>query len=99
MVMATIAFFLGVLVLLVLRIKVWQLHVLLAPVIGSFYLWALLQIMCLAGVLFSWLTVLAQLYVGIGVTGALVGYLGRAVILEREHHISSKVINRMAGQH
>ena len=65
---------------------------LLVPLIGSVFVWLLITIMWLAGLLFGWLLASAE-------TIAYFGVIGTAVVKEKEHHVTGKIIARLTGQH
>lgn len=67
--------------------------VLFAPLIGSCFMWALLGLMHLASFLFGWMLVAAGTIAGLSVTAPLIGSLGSAVVKEREHSISHKIVH------
>jgi hypothetical protein len=48
--------------------------------------------MWLAGLLFGWLLASAE-------TIAYFGVIGTAVVKEKEHHVTGKIIARLTGQH
>ena len=76
-------------------IYVALLLLLAVPLIGSVFLWVLLAIVWLTGLLFGWLLVSAQTIAYFSVVGACV----KAVVTEREHDVISKIIARLTGQH
>ncbi|HWP47764.1 MAG TPA: hypothetical protein VNM22_11430 [Candidatus Limnocylindrales bacterium] len=96
--MAIIALTLGVLMLVGADIKSPLVYVLLAPIIGGCFLWVLLLIMRLAGLLFGWLLETAQLASAISTTIPFFKLVVLAVVKEREHHITSKVMERIKGE-
>ncbi len=70
--------------------------VLFAPLIGSCFMWALLGLMHLASFLFGWMMLVAAgAIAGLSVTAPLIGSLGSAVVKEREHSISHKIVHTL----
>jgi hypothetical protein len=65
------------------------------PLIGSVFVWLLIAIMLLAGLLFGRLLVGAQTIAWFGVVGTCIN----AVVKEQEHQVSGKIIARLTGQH
>jgi hypothetical protein len=96
--MAILALTLGILMLIGADIKSPLVYVLLAPIMGGCFLWVLLLIMRLAGLLFGWLLETAQLASAISTTVPFFKSVVLAVVKEREHHITSKVMERIKGE-
>lgn len=71
------------------------LMLLAVPLIGSVFVWVLLKIMWIAGLLFGHLLVSAQTIAYFSVVGAC----AEAVVKEQEHHFTSKIIARLTARH
>jgi hypothetical protein len=64
------------------------------PLIGSVFVWLLLTIMWLAGLLFGWLLVSAPTVAFFSMIGTCI----KAVVKEREHHVTGQIIARLTGR-
>ena len=71
--------------------------VLFAPLIGSCFMWGLLQVMHLASYLFGWALVAAETVAGISVLASSIGALGSALRHEREHALTHRIIHRLTN--
>ena len=99
MVIALIALGIGILVLRIVDVKTWFFYPLLAPIIGSCFLFALLQIMLLAGALFRGILEAAQFLAALSVTAPLFRALIAGIIMERDHAITGGVIKHITRSH
>jgi hypothetical protein len=72
--------------------------ILLTPVVGGCFVWLVLKAMWLAGLLFGWLLAAAGMIAYASVTIPVVGYGISAVVKEREHHFTNKIVKSLTSK-